>query len=350
MPTPLSGRTHASDADRAACRRAIRHGSKTFFAASLLLPRRVREPAYSLYAFCRLSDDKVDLEEGGADAIRALEKRLDLAYRGNPADDPVDRAFADTVTRHTIPQALPAALIDGLRWDTEDRRYETLEDLQGYAARVAAAVGTMMTLLMGDRRPDVLARACDLGVAMQLTNIARDVGEDARQGRLYLPRSWMREAGIDPDAWLADPVHSPALSLVVERLLAAADRLYRRAGDGIAALPPDCRPAINAARVLYAAIGREVERAGLDSVSARVYVTGRRKLMLLAGAVAATPLSRPRSVEPALPETQFLLDAVRADPRLALPAEPAWWDVEKQVGHVVDLFERLEQRRDAGRA
>ena len=132
---------------------------------------------------------------------------------------------------------------------------ENLDDVQAYAARVAGSVGAMMTVLMGIRDPATLARACDLGVAMQLTNIARDVGEDARSGRLYLPRAWLRAEGIDPDAWLAAPIFTPAIGHVVARLLRAADQLYRRAEDGIAGLPRGCRPAIFAARHIYAAIG-----------------------------------------------------------------------------------------------
>ena len=125
----------------------------------------------------------------------------------------------------------------------------------------------MMTLVMGQRSPEIVARACDLGVAMQLTNIARDVGEDARAGRLYLPLSWLREAGIDPEAWLAKPVFTPEIAAIVQRLLDAADVLYARATLGIANLPLACRPGIYAARALYAEIGRELERGGLDSVS-----------------------------------------------------------------------------------
>ncbi len=98
-----------------------------------------------------------------------------------------------------MPRELPEALLEGFEWDLVGRRYETLEELQAYAARVAGSVGAMMAVLMGARSAAVLARACDLGVAMQLTNIARDVGEDARQGRLYLPLAWLREAGIDPE-------------------------------------------------------------------------------------------------------------------------------------------------------
>ena len=110
----------------------------------------------------------------------------------------------------------------------------------------------MMTLVMGGRSSKTVARACELGVAMQLTNIARDVGEDARRGRLYLPLQWLREAGLDPDEFLRHPQHSPALANVVKRLLRAADQLYVRSETGIGALPRDCRAAIMAARLIYA--------------------------------------------------------------------------------------------------
>ena len=121
-----------------------------------------------------------------------------------------DRALASVIARYAIPRAVPQALLEGFAWDREGRRYETLADLTAYAARVAGTVGAMMALLMDERRPEVLARACDLGVAMQFSNIARDVGEDARAGRLYLPQEWLREAGLDPEAWLAAPVFDAA--------------------------------------------------------------------------------------------------------------------------------------------
>ena len=176
------------------------------------------------------------------------------------------------VESFAIPRALPEALLEGIEWDSQGRRYEDLPALCAYAARVAGTVGAMMAILMGVRRPEDIARACDLGVAMQLTNIARDVGEDARAGRVYLPLTWLREAGIEPDDWLAKPHFNEALGSVVQRLLDAADALYARADSGIGRLPLACRPSIQAARQLYAEIGREVERAGLDSVSRRAVV------------------------------------------------------------------------------
>ena len=206
----------------AACRALMKGGSKSFFAASLLLPTSVCEPATALYAFCRLADDAID-DGGGLEALQGLYDRLDRIYARDPAPIPADRAFAEVVARYGIPKALPAALIEGFEWDERGRTYDTLSDLTAYAARVAGTVGAMMTMLMGVRDADAVARACDLGIAMQFTNIARDVGEDARLGRIYLPRDWLREAGIDPDAWLKAPKFDKALGGVVPPLGVGAD-------------------------------------------------------------------------------------------------------------------------------
>lgn len=329
-------------ADIAACRTLLKGGSRTFHAVSLVLPRKVADPAIALYAFCRLADDAVDLGQDRASAVERLQLRLDQVYRGQPGTHPADRAFAAVVQQFAIPRALPEALLEGLGWDAESRRYETLEDLTDYAARVAASVGAMMTLVMGHRAPDVMARACDLGVAMQLTNIARDIGEDARAGRLYLPLHWLRDAGIEPDAWLAQPRFSPEIAALVQRLLDAADVLYARAGAGIAHLPWSCRPGIQAARALYAEIGREVERAGLNSIAGRAVVSNGRKAAVLAGRLIGSNGHAPALSQPALPQVRFLIDAVVAAP----PARGAerLRPVEERVVWVLDLFTRLERR------
>src|SRR6185436_15894082 len=168
--------------------------------------------------------------------------------------------------------AIFEAMMEGFAWDLEGRRYETLSDLRGYCARVAATVGVLVTFLLGERGAAALARACDLGIAMQLTNIARDVGEDAGRGRLYLPLDWLERAGIDPQGFLGEPRYSPALGGVVRRLLGEADRFYASADVGIDGLPFDCQGAIRAARFIYAEIGAYVARAGFDSVTARAVV------------------------------------------------------------------------------
>lgn len=340
MPTLFADTSHEA-ADRRVCRALIAQGSRSFHAASKLLPSSVAEPALALYAFCRTADDAVDGAgpAGVAAAVEQVRARLDRIYQGQPANDPVERAFARVVERYGLPRALPDALIEGFAWDAEGRKYETIGDVRAYAARVAASVGVMMTVLMESRSAPVVARAADLGVAMQLTNIARDVGADARAGRLYLPEEWLREAGLDPEAFLAAPRHSPALGHVVRRLLDEADRLYRRSRAGIGQLPIGCRTGVRTAQLLYADIGREVLRRNGNSVDGRAVVTGRRKLALLAWASLSGQAIVPGlSAEP-LEETRFLIDAVRSCP--APRPQPGRSFPERAVW-ATDLLMRLE--------
>jgi phytoene synthase len=336
--------------DEVTCRQLMQAGSKTFFAASLLLPSAVRAPATALYAFCRVADDAIDLRNPAepVDAVLSqLQHRLNRIYAGAPLPFEADAALAAVVDHFDIPQPLLDALLEGFAWDAQERQYETLDELHEYAARVAGTVGAMMALIMRTRTPSALARACELGAAMQLTNIARDVGEDARNGRLYLPRAWMREAGLDPDAWLAQPVFNDALGSVIARLLAAADDLYERAEHGIAELPRNCRPAIRAARLVYAEIGRAVERDGLDSVGRRAMVTHQRKLALVTqslGAALVLPVRLQDAPTDVLPAVQFLIDAViTAEHRVerAPAQQPNFYD---RTLRIIDLFERVAER------
>ncbi len=328
--------------DMQACDELMRGGSKTFFAASRVLPERVRVPAAALYAFCRVADDAIDLSTDRDSALAELRRRLDAVYAGLPRPIVADRALAFVVQRCGIPRALLDGLLEGFEWDAAGRQYPTLASLHDYAARVAGTVGAMMALVMDTREPDALARACELGVAMQLTNIARDVGEDARAGRLYLPHDWLREEGIEPAAWLAAPAFTPALARVVQRLLRAADDLYRSAGSGVAALPRDCRPAIQAARLVYAEIGRTLEAAGLDSVSRRAVVGPRRKAALMLRAVTAWVAAPPRQGlhEAPLAAVRHLVDAAA----VRSAAAPRRGFYERTVG-IIELLETVEHRR-----
>lgn len=329
-------------ADIRACRAALRAGSSSFHTAGLLLPRGVRDHASALYAFCRAADDIAD-GGGPGDRIDALRARLDAAYARCPRNSPVDRAFAAVVALHNVPRAVPEALLEGLAWDVEGRTYETLADLEAYAARVAGTVGIMMTLVMGIRDAEALARAADLGVAMQLTNIARDVGEDARMGRIYLPRQWLREEGLSPEALLQRPEWSPALGRVIARLLGVADEHYVRAAGGISHLPFGCRTGIHAARLIYAEIGHVIARAQVDPVCQRAVVSTPRKLALLARAVVAALLPRPMQAQAALAATQDLVTAA-LEGRPGVGAAPA----QGRIVWLLALFERLERRKARG--
>jgi 15-cis-phytoene synthase len=326
--------------DLQACHALMRGGSKTFFAASRVLPARVRAPAAALYAFYRVADDAIDLVDDKHAALADLRLRLDAVYADRPRPIVADRALACVVRKCAIPRALLEGLLEGFEWDAQGRQYETLEDLHAYGARVAGTVGAMMALVMDTRSAAALARACELGVAMQLTNIARDVGEDARAGRLYLPHAWLVEAGVQPAAWLAAPVFNAGIAQVVQRLLQAADELYRRAECGVVALPRDCRPAIQAARLVYAEIGRELEAVGLDSVAHRAVVPRGRKLALMTRAAATLLVAPARAIDMApLPAVRHLVDAA-AEP----PAPPRRGFYQRTV-QILELLEDVERRR-----
>lgn len=347
----LPGDPTAGGDDLVACEALMRGGSKSFFAASRVLPARVRAPAIALYAFCRVADDAIDLAEDPAAAVERLDARLDAIYARRPEAFESDRALCAVVHRFDLPRGLLDALIEGFRWDSEGRRYETLAQLEDYCARVAGTVGAMMAILMGTRSQSALARACELGVAMQLTNIARDVGEDARNGRLYLPREWLREEGIDPQAWLEQPSFQPGIGRVVARLLALADQLYQRAEEGIAELPRDCRASIMAARLVYAEIGREVERSGLDSVSGRAVVSAGRKTWLMTRAMLACGLAPRAAVTD--PQAHAMVEAIRylveqaVEPVLPVQVTAPDSFYERAVW-VIELCERLRARDRGG--
>ena len=309
----------------------------------------MRAPATALYAFCRRADDAdrprrrcrcrdgSGCSSGWTPSTPARRKTSTATWRWPPSC---------TATR--IPRALLDALLEGFLWDAQGRRYDTLDALQDYGARVAGTVGAMMALVMGTRDRQALARACELGVAMQLTNIARDVGEDARNGRLYLPRRWLADAKVDVTAWLQAPCFDDAVAQVVGQLLDAADVLYDRAEHGIAALPRDCRPAIRAARLVYAEIGAQLRRNGLDSVNRRTVVPRQRKVALMARASAAalsTPGNAATTLAP-LPAVAGLVETAAAAPQIApMPGRVPTRSLDERVAWMLELFERQATQR-----
>jgi len=201
----------------------------------------------------------------------------------------------------------------------------------------------MMALIMDVRSPQALASACDLGVAMQLTNIARDVGEDARLGRVYLPRQWLREAGIDADSWLAEPNLDERLRPIVARLLQEADALYVRARAGIVLLPARCRPAILAAALIYQEIGREIEQNAFDSVTRRARVSATRKLLLMAQAMRWSLSLSKTDVTPPLACAKFLIESARSGQTIARRAPHSIVGWRDSFIRVLGVFERLQR-------
>jgi phytoene synthase len=274
--------------DRLACREWIRHHSKSFYLSSLLLPAQVRQGAWALYAFCRRADDAVDeVKDGGMRRVEGLRRRLDAVYAGRAPDDPIDRAFSLIVEQYRIPRALPEALLAGMEMDAEDKIYESDDELLLYCFRVASTVGLMMTRIMGCSDDLAYTRAADLGIAMQMTNIARDVGEDARRGRVYLPATMIDRAAVLSATAATQPIKD-----AVKQLLARADGHYRAADLGVPLLPRGCRFAIASSRLIYSRIGDAIAQNSYDSITQRAYVPLGKKLLLIAraiGAVFTTP-------------------------------------------------------------
>lgn len=334
---PLENYAHSGD--HARCRSMLRHGSLSFHAAAQLLPLSVRRPVTVLYAFCRLSDDAVDMAIDGQAALERLYQRLDRVFDGRPFNQPVDRAFTDLINRYHLPRLPFDLLLEGFQWDVEGRTYHTVSDVTAYGVRVAGTVGVLMAVLMGAKSREALARAADMGIAMQFTNIARDVGEDANAGRLYLPRDWIESEGMCVEEFLAEPMMTPALGRITARLLKEADCLYARSDAGLAELPFRCRLSIRSARQIYAEIGQQVKLNHYDNINHRAYVSLGRKLGLMSLA-AIKPGTQHRSdfSSPPLPEAEDLVNALK-DTR-ALAAE------DTKSGRVQSFFQVLKGLQD----
>lgn len=287
----------------ALCRTEIERGSKSFAAAARLLPPDLRASTYMLYAWCRHCDDVIDGQRLGFPAhdsdkrsvdatelVEQLRLRTVAACRGEP-DDPVFEALARVVKKHEIPTRHPLELIDGFAMDAEGRTCDTLADTLLYAYHVAGVVGLMMARVMGVRHTETLRRAADLGIAFQLTNIARDVAEDAANGRIYLPQNWLAAAGITAER-VDDPLSRVALANVTANLLDVADDYYRSALYGIADLPFRSAVAIAAARSVYRAIGTTVRQRKAAAWDRRASVPKAHKMAIIALAPPAVLRAR----------------------------------------------------------
>lgn len=282
-------------------RATIAHHSKSFALASRLLGRRLRDQTAVVYTWCRRADDAIDEHEGAAHATLAvtlarLGTELDAAYAGG-ATEPVLAAFGEVARARQIPRHYPDELLAGMAMDATDTRYASVDDLLHYAWRVAGVVGLMMSHVFGVTDDDALVHAVHLGLAMQLTNICRDVAEDWERGRLYLPDELLSTHGAGGlAAELGQSLPTSArvsIARVVEDLLALADRYYRSGDRGVRSLSWRAAGAVMAARRVYAAIGARIARTGYDVTAGRARVSTTTKLALVAGALARLAGSAP---------------------------------------------------------
>lgn len=292
-------------------RMTIAHHSKSFALASKLLGPRLRDQTAVVYTWCRRADDAVD-EGNDPHAIARLHAELDDAYAGR-AGDPVLAAFGEVALARNIPRAYPDALLAGMAMDADGAQYLVHEDLIRYAWRVAGVVGMMMTHVFGVSNDEALVPAAHLGIAMQLTNICRDVAEDWQRGRLYIPDELLAEHGA---AGLAGELGTPLpraaiapLSAAVRDLLALAERYYRSADRGIPSLPWRAAVAVRVARDVYAGIGDRIALAGHDVTAGRAVVPRHTKLARVASALVWSALTAPvRAFSPAVRVPQRTLE------------------------------------------
>jgi 15-cis-phytoene synthase len=286
------------------CQAILEQHGKSFALASRLLPARMREDAAAVYAFCRRADDAIDDAPVAALVGRELgrlESELASIYAGASQAEPVLAEFQRVVFSRTIPIEYPLELLRGLRMDVEGKRYTTFAELRLYCHRVAGSVGLMMCHVLGLRDPRALVPAAQLGIAMQLTNVCRDVLEDWRRERLYLPLELLGSAGsrLLPRGDFPPLDARATLGRAVQRLLADAERHYLAADRGIVDLGFRPALAVRVARLVYSAIGARIADRGHDVLAPRASVPRPLKLWLVMRAALSSLCELPlRIVRP----------------------------------------------------
>lgn len=276
----------------AAARESIERGSHSFRAASKLFDTETRERAYLLYCWCRHCDDVADGQvygfgstaRGNVSVLRGMTRRV---IAGEPVDQLPFRALGQLLSECPIPDRFLEDHLAGFALDEMGWQPRSEEDLAMYCYHVAGAVGCMMAILMGvdPNEQETLERAADLGIAFQLSNIARDIREDQQAGRCYLPLDWLFEFGVEPGD-LFEERHRPALAAMAQRLVDRVQIYEDSARKGVSRLPFRCRLAVLAALRIYGAIGRRVASLGSAAWDRRVSVGKTRKLAFLIPAVA----------------------------------------------------------------
>jgi phytoene synthase len=275
---------------------SIKKGSKSFALASRVLPPALRDDAAMLYAWCRYCDDVIDGQEMGHGQIEnykvgqkqrlsQLQEYTSNVLAGKPTENPVFAGLARVVETHNIHHRHPFDLLQGFEMDAENRVYETVQDILDYSYHVAGVVGVMMANIMGVRDSATLDRASDLGLAFQLTNIARDVIDDAKADRVFVPQDLLLKHGAPIDASeLAKRKNWPAAHAAACEQLDIAEKYYQSAKVGIKELDFRCAWAISAALKVYREIGENLREGGPAAWKGRVGASKGRKIVLALGA------------------------------------------------------------------
>jgi len=263
------------------CRQISKHHAKTFYLATLFLPKRQQNPIFAIYALLRTVDDLVDLAEDKLtngqitrqeinSMLENWKIRLKQCYRGEVSSDPILMAWHDTLKTYPIPIELPLDLMDGVAMDIEFRKFETFDDLYVYCYKVASVVGLMTSEIFGYSDRQALQHAIDLGIAMQLTNILRDIGEDIDRGRIYLPMEDLKRFGYSEEEFMKKTMNNNFLAMMkfqIER----ARSYYRSSEKGIPMLEKESRFAVMISSRNYCNILQAIEENNYDVFSQRAY-------------------------------------------------------------------------------
>ena len=286
----------------------IRRHSASFSLASLLLEPVARRRAHVLYAYCRRADDAIDLvaPARARGELDRLSSELDAVYAGAALADPVASEFQRLVFEVALPREYPDALLQGFELDVSGAGYATLVELHRYCWCVAGSVGAMMCHVLGAASSPAIVHGVHLGMAMQLTNVCRDVAEDWSRGRLYVPTEllsgWEPPHGSQLSSWPPPPEQQQALAQAVRQLLKAAEVFYRSGDAGLPFLPWRSRIAVATARRVYSAIGQRILAGHADVSAKRVFVPASHKLWYTARAALSATCTRARQVRPAAGE------------------------------------------------
>lgn len=268
----------------------IATGSKSFYFASLFFTKKNKLDCWILYRWCRYCDDQIDQASNQESAKEILHQLTDKTEAALTNADGKERSlFTDVAAvfkEHQIPLEYPQSLLAGFAMDVENKRYQTLKDLELYAYRVAGVVGLMMTKILGVKSIEANHHAIAMGNAMQLTNIARDVAEDFNRGRIYLPEQWIFESRQMPD-WILSTQNKEDTYKIVLRLLDRADELYSEGRRGLKYLPWRARLAVSIASHIYQHIGTKIRKMGPDALSSRTVVSTSEKICLAVRGVFA---------------------------------------------------------------
>ena len=273
------------------CRAITRYHAKTFYLATRFLPNEKQRGIFAIYGMCRYLDNLVDEAE---DLIREekltlseidakldeFKKELDKVYSGYSVNDPILNAYADSLKRYKVPKELPLLLIEGVRQDLEISRFQNFQEIYDYSYKVASVVGLMTIEVLGYTSDEAIERATDLGIAMQLTNILRDVGEDLERGRIYIPKEDLIKFNVTEEELFAKNKSEKFIELMKFQI-SRARCYYDSAFAGIEMLNKDSRLPVYLAHRNYSRILEKIEENEYDVFNKRAFLNQSEKLYIL---------------------------------------------------------------------